>query len=80
MPVASSAHESSSEAGSRICERCGAPCAPEEWLCAHCGQPLRADRQAAVRAWMRAAHQQLQGLNSALAWLLLISMAMTSRI
>ena len=75
MPFASSAHASAMETGSRICERCGAPCAPEDWLCAHCGLPLRADRQAAVRAWLRAAHQQLESLNSALAWLLLICWA-----
>ncbi len=75
MPFASSAHASSIETGSRICERCGAPCAPEDWLCAHCGQPLRADRRAASRQWLRAAHQQLETLNSGLAWLLLICWA-----
>ena len=75
MPFASSAHASAIETGSGICERCGAPFTAEDWLCAHCGQPLRADRRAAVRVWLRAAHQQLETLNSALAWLLLICWA-----
>jgi len=63
------------QSGSLTCERCGAPCTPEAWTCAHCGQPLRADRQAASRQWLRAAHQQLEALNSGLAWLLLICWA-----